>query len=156
KIYERVFRRRTFISKHVNQEEVIRDYDLWDDLGKSNEILIKLADTLASIPFKAAVPSYPEGERSRFANKIKALNRLKAKLLIVLSDQGVSSVKGIKKGAKMDRWSEETRKYVFRPTRMVHDLKSGVQLPDVNAVLNGNLDPLVAAHISSRQTSTVN
>lgn len=32
-------------AKHVNQEEVIRDYDLWDDLGKSNEILVKLADS---------------------------------------------------------------------------------------------------------------
>lgn len=32
-------------AKHINQEEVIRDYDLWDDLGKSNDILIKLADS---------------------------------------------------------------------------------------------------------------
>lgn len=39
---------------------------------------------------------------------------------------------------------------------MVHDLRCGAQIPDVNAVLNGNLDPLIAAHISSRQPSTVN
>ncbi|KAK6124746.1 hypothetical protein DH2020_041512 [Rehmannia glutinosa] len=94
------------------------------------------------------------GERSRFANKIKAFNRLKAKLLVVMRDQIISSVKSIKKDAKMDRWSRETRKYVLRPTKMVHDLKSGVQFPDVNAVINGNLDPLIAAHINSRQTTT--
>lgn len=55
-----------------------------------------------------------------------------------------------------DKWSRETRKYAFRPTKMVHDLRCGAQIPDVNAVLNGNLDPLIAAHISSRQPSTVN
>lgn len=33
-------------AKRVNQEEVVRDYDLWDDIGKSNEILIKLADSV--------------------------------------------------------------------------------------------------------------
>lgn len=55
----------------------------------------------------------------------------------------------------MDRWSQETRKYFFQPTKMVCDLKTGIQLSDVNAVLNGNLDPLIAAHINSRQITTV-
>ncbi|XP_042051387.1 peptide chain release factor PrfB3, chloroplastic-like [Salvia splendens] len=94
------------------------------------------------------------GERSRFANKIKALNRLKAKLLVLLRDHGVSGVGSIKRGAATDRWSRETRKYVLHPTKMVHDLRSGAQFPDVSPVLNGNLDPLIAAHISSRQSST--
>ncbi|KAL0383493.1 UNVERIFIED_CONTAM: Peptide chain release factor PrfB3, chloroplastic [Sesamum calycinum] len=94
------------------------------------------------------------GERSRFANKVKALNRLKAKLLVLLRDEGLSSIKGIKKGATRATSSQETRKYMLRPSKMVHDLKCGVQLPDVNAVLNGNLDPLIAAHINSRQSST--
>ncbi|XP_047958801.1 peptide chain release factor PrfB3, chloroplastic isoform X2 [Salvia hispanica] len=94
------------------------------------------------------------GERSLFANKIKALNRLKAKLLVLLRDHGVSGVGSIKRGAATDRWSQETRKYVLHPTKMVHDLRSGAQFPDVSPVLNGNLDPLIAAHISSRQSST--
>lgn len=94
------------------------------------------------------------GERSRFANKIKALNRLKAKLLLLLRDQGVSGVEGIEKDDATDRWNRETRNYVFHPTKMVHDLRSGAQFPDVNSVLNGNLDPLIAAHIiSSRQSN---
>lgn len=92
------------------------------------------------------------GERSRFANKIKALNRLKAKLLVLLRDQGISSVENIKKGGGTDQWSRETRKYFFQPTKIVHDLRSGARFPDVNAVLNGNLDPLIAAHINSRQS----
>ncbi|KAH6818737.1 peptide chain release factor [Perilla frutescens var. frutescens] len=95
------------------------------------------------------------GERSRFANKIKAINRLKAKLLVLLRDQGISSVESIKQGATLDHWSRETRKYFFQPTKIVQDLRSGAQFPDVNAVLNGNLDPLIAAHINSRKSSTV-
>ncbi|KAL0359585.1 UNVERIFIED_CONTAM: Peptide chain release factor PrfB3, chloroplastic [Sesamum angustifolium] len=69
-------------------------------------------------------------------------------------DEGLSSIRGIKKGATRATSSQETRKYMLRPSKMVHDLKCGVQLPDVNAVLNGNLDPLIAAHINSRQSST--
>ncbi|KAK4493346.1 hypothetical protein RD792_017762 [Penstemon davidsonii] len=95
------------------------------------------------------------GERNRFANRIKALNRLKAKLLILMNEQGISSVKSINRGAIMDIWSQETRKYMLRPTKMLQDLKSGVQNHDVSAVLNGNIDPLIAAQIYLRQNSTV-
>ena len=33
-------------AKRIKQEEMIRDYDLWDDPAKSNEILVKLADSV--------------------------------------------------------------------------------------------------------------
>lgn len=47
-------------AKHVDQEGVVRDYDLWDDLSKSNEVLAKLADsakvvdTLRDLTYKVA------------------------------------------------------------------------------------------------------
>lgn len=49
-------------AKHVNQEEVIRHYDLWDDTGKSNKILTELAnsakavDTLRDLKYKVLPP----------------------------------------------------------------------------------------------------
>ncbi|KAK6149102.1 hypothetical protein DH2020_016627 [Rehmannia glutinosa] len=133
----------------IDDEDILVSYPSYCEdnlLGTSSTVQVQ------HIPTGLEVQS--TGERSRFANKIKAFNRLKAKLLVVMRDQRISSVKSIKKDAKMDRWSRETRKYVLRPTKMVHDLKSGVQFPDVNAVINGNLDPLIAAHINSRQTTT--
>lgn len=50
-------------AKHVDQEGVVRDYDLWEDLTKSNEILAKLADsakvvdTLRDLTFKVRYAS---------------------------------------------------------------------------------------------------
>lgn len=32
-------------ARWIKQEEMIRNYNLWDDLTKSNDILVKLADT---------------------------------------------------------------------------------------------------------------
>ncbi|PIN21037.1 Mitochondrial polypeptide chain release factor [Handroanthus impetiginosus] len=135
----------------IDDEDILVSYpsSCEEDLCRTS-----LAVHIQHIPTGLEVES--TGERSCFANKIKALNRLKAKLLIIMRDQGLSSVKSVKKGAKMDPCSQETRKYVFQPSKMVHDLKSGLQLPDVNDVLNGYLDPLIAAHINSRQTSTIN
>ncbi|CAH2050009.1 unnamed protein product [Thlaspi arvense] len=53
------------------------------------------------------------GERSHFANKIKTLNRLKAKLLVVMRDQGSSTIRSIKKNLIVYPWHQQTRRYMF-------------------------------------------
>ncbi|KAI7729786.1 hypothetical protein M8C21_014318 [Ambrosia artemisiifolia] len=93
---------------------------------------------------------HSSGERNQFSNKMKALNRLKAKLLVISNDQGVSNVTEIKKNSVIDHWHQETRRYVFRPYKLVQDVKTGIQLADPNFVLNGNLDPFISAHINNR------
>ncbi|KAL7587634.1 peptide chain release factor PrfB3, chloroplastic isoform X1 [Lactuca sativa] len=93
---------------------------------------------------------HSSGERNDFSNKMKALNRLKAKLLVILKDEEVKSINEIKKDGVMDMWDQETRRYVFRPYKLVQDVKTGIQLADPNFVLNGNLDAFISAHINNR------
>ncbi|KAI3968256.1 hypothetical protein MKX01_018559 [Papaver californicum] len=92
-------------------------------------------------------------ERSHFGNKIKALNRLKAKLLVIAREQRVSSLKNIKRDSVSEILSQEARRYVFHPYKLVQDIKTGIQLPDLNSVLDGNIESLIGANISFRQTS---
>ncbi|XWS56858.1 hypothetical protein CRYUN_Cryun09bG0121600 [Craigia yunnanensis] len=93
------------------------------------------------------------GERSYFANQIKALNRLKAKLLVIANEQGVSSLSSIKADAIVDVWQKETRRYMFHPSKLVRDVKTGLELPDLNSVLDGNIEPLIGAYINTRQSN---
>ncbi|KAK8531720.1 hypothetical protein V6N13_131079 [Hibiscus sabdariffa] len=93
------------------------------------------------------------GERSYFANQIKALNRLKAKLLVVANEQGVSGISSIKAEAVVDVWQKETRRYMFHPGKLVRDVKTGLELPDLNSVLAGNIEPFITAHINTRQSN---
>jgi peptide chain release factor 2 len=91
------------------------------------------------------------GERSHFANKMKAMNRLKAKLLILALEQGVTKASDIKKEEIVSVWQKETRRYMSHPHKLVEDVKTGIELPDLLSVLDGNLEPLIAAHINTRQ-----
>ncbi|XP_071698330.1 peptide chain release factor PrfB3, chloroplastic [Rutidosis leptorrhynchoides] len=115
-----------------------------DDRGrKGSMVQIQHASTGLTV--------HSSGERNQFSNKMKALNRLKANLLVILNDQGVSDVSRIKNDAIIDPWHLETRRYVFRPYKLVQDVKTGIQLADPNYVLSGNLDPFISAHINNRQ-----
>ncbi|XP_057424452.1 peptide chain release factor PrfB3, chloroplastic [Lotus japonicus] len=91
------------------------------------------------------------GERSNFANKMKALNRLKAKLQTIAREQGVATVNSIRKDKIVNLWQEETRRYVSHTYKLVHDVKTGIEMPDLNSVLDGNIGPLISAHINSRE-----
>jgi protein subunit release factor B len=90
------------------------------------------------------------GERSHFANKIKALNRLKAKLLVLAEDLGVTNIEKINRALVENELKHVTRYYMFRPQKLVRDLKTGLQLPDINAVLDGDIEPLIRNHINIR------
>ncbi|MQM13587.1 hypothetical protein Taro_046511 [Colocasia esculenta] len=90
-------------------------------------------------------------ERSHFANKMKALNRLKAKLLVIAREQGVAHLNEIKKADIINVSEQEDRIYAFRPHRLVQDMKTGVQLPNLHSALDGNIDPLIRANICMRR-----
>lgn len=82
---------------------------------------------------------------------MKALNRLKAKLEVIAIEQGVDSINSIVKNKILNLWEEETRRYVSHPYKLVHDVKTGIEMTDLNTVLDGNIGPFVAAHINTRE-----
>ncbi|XP_065855251.1 peptide chain release factor PrfB3, chloroplastic isoform X1 [Euphorbia lathyris] len=102
------------------------------------------------IPTGISVQS--SGERNQFANKVKALNRLKAKLVVIAEEQKVTDINSIKKEKIEQVWEKERRRYVCVPYKLVQDVKTGIQLPDLNSILDGNIEPLLGAHIRIRHT----
>lgn len=120
-------------------------------LPGERQSIAKPAACIQHIPTGIAVQS--SGERNHFANKMKALNRLKAKLLVIAGEQGVSNVSCIKREAIVNIWQKETRRYVSHPYKLVQDVKTGIQLPDFNSVVDGNIKPFIEAHINSRRSS---
>uniref|UniRef100_J3M6L2 Peptide chain release factor domain-containing protein n=1 Tax=Oryza brachyantha TaxID=4533 RepID=J3M6L2_ORYBR len=96
------------------------------------------------------VTAESSGERSSFANKLKAISRLKAKLLVISRELRVSDVKMIKRQMVEDLYRRETRRYKFGPQKLVHDLNTGLQLSELNSVLEGDIDPFIRGRITSR------
>ncbi|XP_039129394.1 LOW QUALITY PROTEIN: peptide chain release factor PrfB3, chloroplastic [Dioscorea cayenensis subsp. rotundata] len=112
---------------------------------QQNDCKTEHAVSILHIP--SGISAQSSGERSFVANKIKALARLKAKLLVAALEQGVKNVDKVR-GVIANEWKHEMRRYMFRPHKMVQDLKTGIQLLDLNSVLDGNIEPLIRAHIS--------
>ncbi|KFK34955.1 hypothetical protein AALP_AA5G215700 [Arabis alpina] len=130
----------------VKEEDLIVSYP-----AKENHKLDARMVRIQHIPSGITVES--SGERNRFANKIKALNRLKAKLLVIAKEQKISDVNTINSKNIVEPWNvEETRRYVSKGQKMVVDKKTGLEILDLKSVLDGNIGPLLGAHIGMRRS----
>jgi peptide chain release factor 2 len=86
-------------------------------------------------------------ERSQYQNRMKALELLKAKLY-QLELQKLEEKKKALEGEKTEiGWGHQIRSYVFQPYQMVKDLRTGLEVGDVERVMDGDIDPFIEEYL---------
>ena len=86
-------------------------------------------------------------ERSQLQNKEKAMALLKAKLLVIAQEQRAAEIADIRGDIVEAAWGNQIRNYVFHPYQMVKDLRTNEETNDVQAVMDGALDPFIDASL---------
>jgi len=84
-----------------------------------------------------------QNQRSQHQNRVTAMNILMAKITARREDEQRSELEKFYGDKGSISWGNQIRSYVFQPYRMVKDLRTNVQASDVQAVMDGDLDPFV-------------
>lgn len=86
-------------------------------------------------------------ERSQLKNKEIALQMLASKLLSIRQAEHEAKVSELK-GEVMDvNFGSQIRSYVFHPYKLVKDLRTGFEVGNVDAVMNGEIDGFIEAYL---------
>lgn len=88
-----------------------------------------------------------QNERSQFQNKDKAMQMLKAKLLILKQEANAEKLSDIRGEIKEIGWGNQIRSYVLQPYTMVKDHRTDVESGNADAVLDGNLDVFINGYL---------
>lgn len=86
-------------------------------------------------------------ERSQLQNRERALQLVKSRvyaLELEIQEAEKNAVEGTKKKIE---WGSQIRSYVFQPYTMVNDHRTDLKLTDVEAVMNGDLEPFIRAFL---------
>jgi len=92
-------------------------------------------------------------ERSQFQNRDRAMAMLKAKLADLERSKREAELDEIRGEQQRVGFGSQIRSYVLQPYQMVKDLRSEHETGNVDAVLDGDLDPFMEAYLQWRRAN---
>jgi peptide chain release factor 2 len=95
-----------------------------------------------------------QNERSQLQNRAVAMRILKARLADRMRRERQEEMEKLR-GHRMDiEFGSQIRSYVLHPYRLVKDHRTGVEVGNVDAVLDGAIEPLIEAELHRRATAS--
>ena len=93
-----------------------------------------------------------QNDRSQHKNRATAMSMLKARLYEAELQRREAEASGEYQAKTEIGWGHQIRSYVLQPYQLVKDLRTGVTSTSPDDVLDGDLDPFMAAALSQKVT----
>jgi peptide chain release factor 2 len=91
-----------------------------------------------------------QNERSQMQNRAVAMRILKSRLMDLAREQRQDKIENLRGERRDIQFGSQIRSYVLHPYRMVKDHRTGVEIGDVDRVLDGDLGELIDAALRQR------
>jgi peptide chain release factor 2 len=88
-----------------------------------------------------------QNERSQHRNKDTAMKMLASRLYKLEKEKKAEANEELHGDKKEIAWGSQIRSYVLQPYRLIKDHRTDQEMGNVDAVLDGNLDPFIKAYL---------
>jgi peptide chain release factor 2 len=92
-----------------------------------------------------------QNERSQLQNKNRAMQILAARLAELARQDQLNEIDSIRGEQTEAAWGRQIRSYVLQPYQMVKDLRTDLEVGNINGVLDGDLDAFVDSYLQWRR-----
>ena len=129
----------------INPDDI--KIDIFKSSGAGGQNVQKNATAIRLTHLPTGIVVTCQNERSQMQNRENAMRVLRARLLDlaqIAADQNISDLRGAYQKAE---WGSQIRSYVLHPYQLVKDHRSGFEVGNALAVLDGDLDGLIEAYL---------
>lgn len=136
------------------QDINIRDEDLRIDTyrsgGAGGQHVNKTESAIRITHLPTGVVVQCQNERSQHSNREMAMKMLKSKLVDIKEREHKERIEDLA-GIHMEiGWGSQIRSYVFQPYTMVKDHRTGAEVGNIGAVMDGAIDDFITAYLKDQ------
>lgn len=91
-----------------------------------------------------------QNERSQHSNRETAMKILRARLVKRMEEEREKELAALRGEQRDIAWGNQIRSYVFQPYTLVKDHRTNVEIGNVQAVMDGDLDPFIYAYLEKK------
>jgi peptide chain release factor 2 len=88
-----------------------------------------------------------QNERSQHKNRASAMKVLRSRLYEIEKEKRTEKLEQYSQGKKEIAWGHQIRSYILHPYRLIKDHRTDLEVGNVEAVLDGDLDPFIEQYL---------
>ena len=132
----------------INMDDVRVDY--YRASGAGGQHINKTSSAVRMTHEPTGIVVQCQNERSQLQNKEQCMKMLRAKLFELEQEKKEEEIAKLEGIQQKIEWGSQIRSYVFQPYTMVKDVRTNAETGNVQAVMDGELDPFIRAYLNAK------
>ena len=129
--------------------------DVFRSSGAGGQYINKTSSAVRLTHIPTGIVVACQNERSQFQNRDKAMSMLKSKLVEIKEREHLERIEDIKGSQSQIAWGSQIRSYVFMPYTLAKDHRTGFEMGNIQAVMDGEIDGFINAYLKAAANGTL-